>query len=137
MFKSETEFTLFSKIGSARFPWFNCIFFVCWQWKAEENSLTKEMKYDQEKQAFSHYMRWIFFSHSIFYKKKSLPFETTALLWWLFGHIYNSPKENVGKKINQFTRVWTMLFLKGNGSSYIERIINDSQKKWDLRQLFK
>jgi len=45
---------------------------------------------------------------------------------WSYLH---SPKENVGKKINQFTRVWTTLFLKGNGSSYIERIINDSQKK--------
>lgn len=137
MFKSETEFTLFSKIGSARFPWFNCIFFVCWQWKAEENSLAKEMKYDQEKQAFSHYMRWIFFSHSIFYKKKVFTLWNNSIIVVTVWSYLHSPKENVGNKINQFTRVWTTLFLKGNGSSYIERIINDSQKKWEMRQLFK
>lgn len=73
LFKSETEFTLFSKTGPARFPWFNCIFFVCWQWKAEENTLAKEMKYDQEKQAFSHCMRrgvCVFFHIQFFIRKK-------------------------------------------------------------------
>lgn len=78
-----------------------------------------------------------FFSHSIFYKKKVFTLWNNSIIVVTVGSYLQSPKENVGKKINQFTRVWTTLFLKGNGSSYIERIINDSQKKWELRQLFK
>lgn len=60
------------------------------------------MKYYQEKQAFSHYMRWaFFFFHVQFFikKKRSLPFETTAFIAVTVGSYLHNPKENVGKKL--------------------------------------
>lgn len=94
LFKSKLQFISFSKSNPARFPWFNCIFFVWWQWKAEENILAKEMKYYQEQQAFSHYRRWFFIS----YKKKIK--SLYPLNEQCYQGTFTQPKVNVGKKAN-------------------------------------